>query len=160
MNLSDELQKLQQLHEAGTLSDEEFAAAKERLLSAPTPTFGIHMGDPMDNEQQTRLWAMILHFSQFAGYIVPVAGLVVPIIIWQFKKTDLPGIDAHGKIVVNWLLSAMIYALGCFLLLFVFIGMPFLIALGIIAVIFPIIGGIKANNGEAWKYPLSISFFS
>jgi len=30
--------------------------------------------------------------------------------------------------------------------------------LGVIGVVFPIIGGIKANNGQLWKYPLSIPF--
>ncbi len=30
--------------------------------------------------------------------------------------------------------------------------------LGVLAVVFPIIAGIKANNGEVWKYPLSINF--
>jgi uncharacterized Tic20 family protein len=33
------------------------------------------------------------------------------------------------------------------------------VALVIIGIVFPIIGGIKANNGEVWKYPLSIPFF-
>jgi uncharacterized Tic20 family protein len=36
----------------------------------------------MIQDQQTRQWAMFLHLSQFAGYIIPLAGLVVPIIIW------------------------------------------------------------------------------
>ena len=29
-------------------------------------------------------------------------------------------------------------------------------ALAVLGIVFPIIGGIKANNGEVWKYPLSI----
>jgi hypothetical protein len=29
--------------------------------------------------------------------------------------------------------------------------------LGILAVVFPIIGGIKANNGELWHYPMTIN---
>ncbi|MGA2060305.1 MAG: DUF4870 domain-containing protein [Thermoguttaceae bacterium] len=28
-----------------------------------------------------------------------------------------------------------------------------------LCIIFPIVGGIKAKNGELWKYPLSIQFF-
>ena len=106
------------------------------------------------------MWAMILHLSVFAGYLVPIAGLVAPIVIWQVKKAVLPGIDIHGKIVVNWILSGLIYAVIFFLLSFVLIGIPLLIALGVVAVIFPIVGGIKANNGEAWKYPLTIQFLS
>ena len=35
MNLADELQKLERLHRAGSLSDEEFAQAKSALLNPP-----------------------------------------------------------------------------------------------------------------------------
>ena len=109
-------------------------------------------------DKDTKLWAMILHLSVFAGYVVPLAGLIAPIVIWQVKKKDLPQIDAHGKIVVNFIISMVIYAVVSTVLLLVVVGLFLLIALGIIGVVFPIIGGIKANNGEVWKYPLSISF--
>ena len=33
-----------------------------------------------------------------------------------------------------------------------------LAAAGIANLVFAIVGGIKANNGEVWKYPLSFSF--
>jgi uncharacterized protein len=106
-----------------------------------------------------RQWAMFLHFSLLAAFILPILGLIVPIIIWQVKKTNLPEIDAHGKVVVNWIISAIIYGFVCFLLTFIFIGLPLLFVLSALCIIFPIIGGIKANNGELWKYPLSIQFF-
>ena len=35
MNIADELQKLQQLHQSGAISDEEYAAAKAKLLDSP-----------------------------------------------------------------------------------------------------------------------------
>lgn len=35
MNIVDELEKLQQMHESGALSDEEFAKAKAAVLSGP-----------------------------------------------------------------------------------------------------------------------------
>jgi uncharacterized Tic20 family protein len=103
-------------------------------------------------------WAMILHFSVFAAYVIPLAGLVAPILIWQLKKTELPEIDAHGKVVLNWIISSIIYAVVFVLLKFLLIGIPLLIVLRLLCIIFPIIGGIKANNGELWKYPLSIPF--
>jgi uncharacterized protein len=159
MTIADEVQKLQQLRQSGAISEEEFVTAKARLLGAP-------MGNqrapvtPVDVEQQTRQWAMFLHLSQFAGYAVPLGGLIVPILIWQIKKAELPGIDIHGKIVVNWMISFVIYFIISLLLAFVLIGIPLLLALGVVGIVFPIIGGIKASNGEAWKYPLSIGFFS
>lgn len=107
---------------------------------------------------KTRQWAMFLHFSLLAGLIVPLAGLVTPIIIWQLKKNDLPDLDAHGKVVVNWLISSLIYGAIGVILTIILIGKLVLLALFIVAVVFPIIGGIKANNGELWKYPFSMQF--
>ncbi len=158
MTIDEELQKLQQLHQTGVLSDEEYGRAKARLLNNPS-SFSTGAGANTSTvDLQTRRWAMFLHLSQFAGYVVPLAGLVVPIVIWQLKKVELPGIDVHGKNVVNWIISEIIYAAIGFILTFVIIGIPLLIALGIIGIIFPIVGGIKANNGDVWKYPLSFSF--
>jgi uncharacterized Tic20 family protein len=82
----------------------------------------------------------------------------VPIVIWQIKKHDLPGVDPHGKMVTNWLISAFIYSLICFILSFILIGFPLMFVLAVLAVIFPVIGGIKANDGQLWKYPLTITF--
>ena len=162
MNISDELQKLQQLHQSGALTDDEYARAKDKLLGGWAAiqegpgVFG--EAAPFSREQQTRQWAFLLHLSQLAGYVVPLAGLVAPIVIWQLKKDELPGIDAHGKNVLNWILSELIYFMVSVLLVFVFIGIPLLIALGICGIVFAILGAIKANNGEVWKYPLSITF--
>ena len=101
---------------------------------------------------------MCVHFSLLAGFLVPFAGLIVPITIWQLKKSDMPEIDIHGKIIANWIISLMVYTVISFILSFVLIGLPLLFALGIIGVVFPVIGGIKASNGEAWTYPLTIKF--
>ena len=166
MNVADELQKLQQLHESGAINDDEFALAKARLLDEPPLSSGGPQGpqappaspDPATLEQQTRQWAMFLHLSLLAYFVVPVAGIAAPIVIWQLKKDELPGIDAHGKVAVNWGISALIYAAVCVPLCFILIGIPLAIALGVLMIIFPILGGLKANNGELWRYPLSITF--
>ena len=103
---------------------------------------------------------MFIHLSLLSGFVIPLGGLLVPIILWQLKKDEFPSSNAHGYVVVNWLLSALIYGIVCFILTFIVIGILGYIALAIVAVVFPIIGGIKANDGELWEYPLSIRFFS
>jgi uncharacterized Tic20 family protein len=102
-------------------------------------------------EQQTRTWGMILHLSQLLNFVIPVGGVIVPIVIWQLKKNDLPGIDAHGKVVVNWILSALIYAVACLLLFVVGLGFVLLPVLGVLCIVFAVVGGIKANDGQVWK---------
>jgi uncharacterized Tic20 family protein len=163
MNVADELQKLQQLRDSGTLTEDEFVQAKAKLLQGSethrSGQQGFYSRDSsQDIERQARQWAMFLHLSQLAGFAVPIAGLVVPIVLWQMKKEELPGIDEHGKVVMNWIISEIIYGIASLLLMLVLIGIPLLIALGIVGIIFPILGGIKANNGELWPYPLSIRF--
>ena len=109
-------------------------------------------------EKEANTWGLILHLSVFASYAIPLAGVIAPIVIWQVKKDELPGIDDHGKNVVNFLISYAIYGAIALLLCLVLIGIPLLAILGILAVVFPIIGAIKASNGEIWAYPLVISF--
>ena len=111
------------------------------------------------HDRDARQWAMFLHLSVLAGTIVPVAGWVAPIVIWQIKKDELPEIDEHGRIVVNWMISAAIYFAVSFLLIFVIVGFPLVAVLTIISVVFPVIGGIKASKGEIWPYPMSLRIF-
>lgn len=115
--------------------------------------------NPYGADKKTRETALLLHLSQLLGYVAPVLGWVVPVIIWQVKKDEMPLIDAHGKNVVNWLLSSLIYWTISVILAFVLIGIPMLILMGALVIIFPIIGAIKGNNGEVWKYPGAIPFF-
>ena len=112
----------------------------------------------MGDDNQVKTWAMILHLSVFASYLVPLAGIVAPIVIWQIKKGEMPELDAHGRIVTNWIISTYIYVAVCLLLSVVLIGVPLLFVLGALGIIFPIMGAVKASNGETWKYPLSIPF--
>ena len=109
-------------------------------------------------ERDVRQWSMFIHFSLLAGFAVPGAGLILPVVLWQIKKDEFPEVDVHGKLVVNWIISLLIYSVICFLLCFLFIGFFLLPLLAIASVIFAIVGGIKANNGEVWEYPLNIKF--
>lgn len=102
---------------------------------------------------------MLLHLSQLASFVIPIAGLVLPIVMWATNKELDPRIDAHGKVVLNWILSSIIYAVISAILCFVFIGFLLLPALAICSLVFCILGGVKANAGTLWKYPLSIPFF-
>lgn len=102
---------------------------------------------------------LLLHLSQLANVFLFPVGVIVPIVIWQTQKEKIPALDAHGKMVVNWMISSTIYGFISVILIFAFfIGLIPLLALAICGIIFPIVGGIKANNGELWEYPLTIKF--
>lgn len=101
---------------------------------------------------------LLMHLGQFAGVIVPGAGFALPIIMWVTNKENNERIDEQGKYITNWLISATIYLIASIILTFIFIGIIGIIAVAIAALVFPIIGAIRANDGEIWKYPLSIQF--
>jgi len=111
-------------------------------------------------EISARQWGLVIHLSVLAGYVLPLAGFIAPVLIWQLKKHDHPMIDAHGKNVANWLLSLLIYGAVACVLMFLLIGIPLLWLLGILNIVFAIVGGIKANDGVVWAYPFTIRFLS
>ncbi len=159
MNVADEISKLNKLKEEGALTEEEFSKAKADLL-AKNQSAGEKFKDTVDEvAKDTNMWGMFIHLSQFAGFMIPYAGLILPIILWQVKKDESKVIDMHGKIVTNWIISETIYLLVGGILSALLIGIPILIAVAILCIVYPIMGGIKANNGEVWRYPLSIQFF-
>jgi uncharacterized Tic20 family protein len=122
----------------------------------PGPGGDDAMSAPPPSDRQTRQWAMFIHFSVICGWLVPLAGIIVPIILWQLKKDELPGIEPHAHVVLNWIVSSLVYAAISFVLLFVVIGIIGFWALALATLLFSIIGGIKANDGELWEYPGTI----
>jgi len=110
------------------------------------------------SDKDARMWSMILHLSMLSNFVIPIAGIIAPIVIWQIKKDEYPIVDVHGKHAVNWIITAFILSVISFILIFAVVGFFLLGALAICSVVFPIIAGIKANNGEVWKYPLTFQF--
>ncbi|WP_144120548.1 SHOCT domain-containing protein [Catellatospora sichuanensis] len=88
MSLADELQKLQQLRDAGTLTAEEFELAKDRLLQAPPPAApapqvvvpNISLLKEVD-PAVTRVADKAVNFQGVTGVIFMVIALVVAMFI-------------------------------------------------------------------------------
>jgi uncharacterized Tic20 family protein len=154
MSPNDDLRQLEEDHRMGVLSDDEFARRKAAITEArfeDSPP----AGPSTSMSPEARQWAMFIHLSQLTSAVVPGAGLILPIVLWQMKKNELPGIDEHGKMVTNFIISLLIYTVVCVVTIVGWVLLPVIV---VISLVFPIIGGIKANNGEFWKYPLTIRF--
>ena len=100
---------------------------------------------------------MLTHLSQLLDLVTGIGGFIVPLVIWLTQKDKVLGMDAHGKMILNFQISIFIYSIISVPLIFLFgIGILMLIGIGIIAILFPILNAIKVNNGEIPSYPLSI----
>jgi len=100
-----------------------------------------------------------MHLSQFATFILPLIGLLAPMIMWIMKRED-PYIDAHGKVIFNWLLSITIYTSVLLVLAVFTLGLTFIpiVILGLLSIIFVILGAKNAKEGIIKDYPLAIRF--
>ena len=103
-------------------------------------------------------FCMLMHLSQYAGFIIPYAGLALPIVMWVTNKDKSDLVDQHGKNIANWIISSSIYLFASLILVFFVIGFFTLFALAICYLIFTILGAVSASNGKVYKYPLTITF--
>ena len=106
---------------------------------------------------QERLWGMLAHLLSFvAAYIA--LGFLAPLIVLLLFGPRSAYVRAHAVESLNFNLSWLLYAIVAVLLIFIGIGILILIALGIAYVVLIVVASIRANNGEFFRYPLTIRF--
>ena len=104
---------------------------------------------------------VITHLAQLLTYVTGFGGLIIPLIIWATQKDRIEDMDVHGKAILNFQMSIILFTILSIPLIFVLgLGILTLILIGILAFVMPIINAIKASNGELPSYPLSINFVS
>ncbi len=104
---------------------------------------------------------VITHLSQLLTYVTGFGGLIVPLILWASSKDSVIGMDEHGKAIVNFQLSMLLFTiLSIPAILLMGLGILSLIFIGIIAFVLPIVNAIKASNGESPSYFMTIRFIS
>lgn len=106
----------------------------------------------MESNREAQQWGMFAHLSALVGFVIPFGNVIGPLVIWQLKK-DIPFVADQGKEALNFQITVTIAAAICFLLMFIFIGALLLPVVGIAALVFAIIAGVKANSGEWYRYP-------
>lgn len=115
----------------------------------PSPASG-----GVSNEQ--RQWGMFAHLAALVGFVIPFGNLIGPLIVWQVKKNEMPFVDDQGKEALNFQITVSLAVIVCLILLVVLIGALLLPIVGITALVLTVIAAIKANGGEAYRYPLTL----
>src|SRR5712691_5661744 len=114
---------------------------------------------PPPSSSDVRTWCVLCHASALLGLFFHFLGhLGGPLIVWLVKRGDSPEIDAHGKESLNFQLSMLIYNVIAAILCLVLIGIPILILLYILNIVFVIVASIKASEGTLYRYPMTIRF--
>jgi uncharacterized Tic20 family protein len=107
--------------------------------------------------QDDRTLAALTHLSGLSGYVIPLGGILVPIIIWAMKKdSEMIATIAKQAIILNVAVFVLVLVSAILWITIILIPLVLLFwcALALVAVALPIIGAIKANQGEYYRYPV------
>ncbi|WP_027076148.1 DUF4870 domain-containing protein [Maribacter antarcticus] len=104
---------------------------------------------------------VIAHLTQYLNYITGIGGLLVPLALWLTMKDTVIGMDEHGKSIINFQLSLILYVIiGIPAILLFGLGIILLVFTGILSLIMPLINAVRASNGESPSYFGTIRFIS
>jgi uncharacterized Tic20 family protein len=114
--------------------------------------------------QEERQWAMFAHLSSLLGALV-TGGLGVfigPLVIWLIKKETMPFVDDQGKEALNFNITLAILGVALLILTVITFGIGALLTVpvGLAAavgwLVLTVIASIKASEGVAYRYPLTL----
>lgn len=114
---------------------------------------------PAGVSSDSRTWGMLAHLSALVGLVIGF-GFLGPLVVWLIRRDQDPYVDYHGKEALNFNISVLLYALVSGLLILVLIGVVLLAVVGIGWLVLTIVAGVRASNGEYYRYPLTIRFVS
>ncbi len=107
---------------------------------------------------EERNWSMLMHLSAFAGLLFPFANIIGPLVIWLIFRARSDMVDYHGKRALNFQISMTIWIVIAVIASFALIGIPFLIGLSIVSIVWTIVASVRASSGNPPGYILSIGF--
>ena len=113
------------------------------------PAYGAPVGAPL-SPQEEKGWSLAAHL------LVLVAGFLAPLIIWLVFKGRSPFLEHHAKESLNFQITVTIAAIVSVLAMFLLVGFVMIIVLIPWMLVMPILAAVKANNGEWYRYPLTL----
>lgn len=134
----------------------------ENVTAPPPPPAS---GEPSADEKQ---WALFAHLSALLGGIVTsgwagsIGCFLGPLIIWLVKKDTMPFVNDQAKEALNFNITVAIVFFALFLLALLTLGIGLIIAIplwiiiGLAWLVLTIIAAVKANKGEAYRYPFAL----
>ena len=106
---------------------------------------------------EDRTLAALTHLSGLAGYVIPLGGVVAPLVIWWVKResAEIAGIAKQAILLnVAVFLTVAVTALLWITLILIPLVVLFWMVLGAVALVLPIVVAVKASQGDYYRYPV------
>jgi uncharacterized Tic20 family protein len=118
-------------------------------MSSMPPTMTPAPMQTMAPSSDDKTMAMIAHLGGIIGFIPPL-------IIWLIKKDQSPFVNDQGREALNFQITMLIGWMVCIVTSFLFIGFFLIPVLMVANLVFCILGGLAAQRGEAYRYPVTL----
>ncbi|GAA1375043.1 hypothetical protein GCM10009661_41020 [Catellatospora chokoriensis] len=108
-----------------------------------------------NNDDKT--WALVAHFGGAAGALLGAGGggWVAPLIALLVQGPKSPAARAHAVEALNFQIGISIVSIVCWILSCLIIPIFIALAATVVGVVFGVLAGIKANEGQLYTYPMS-----
>jgi len=106
---------------------------------------------PLEPTGNHKIWSMLCHLSGLIG-----VGFVLPLVVYFAMRRESEYVASNARAALNFHLSVLIYCICCIPLIFVLVGVPLLVIIGLTSFVLSIIAAVKASDGACYHYPLSL----
>ncbi len=109
--------------------------------------------------ESDRNYAIGMHLSPLVLSILGLfpLSLLAPLVLWLARRQESVFDDDHGREIINFILSVLLWHL---ITAITFVGLIFWPVLWVVAIVSCIRGAIAAGSGEYFRYPMTIRFLS
>ena len=94
-----------------------------------------------------KIWSMLSHLSALLG-----VGIVLPLVVYLAMRKESEYVATNAREALNFHISVLIYAVCCIPLVFILVGVPLLLVIGLGSLVLSIIATIKASDGQCYRY--------
>ena len=106
--------------------------------------------------QDDRTWGMLAHLSAFVGVLIPIGSIIAPLVIWLVKKDQSLFVAENARESLNFNITIAIAILVSWALTLILIGILMFGVVVLYWLVMTILASIKANEGNVYRYGISL----
>jgi uncharacterized protein len=108
---------------------------------------------------EERTWGAAAHWSALVAMVVALAFLG-PLLVLLLKGNDSAWVRRQAVESLNFQLSILVYAVVSGVLVLLLVGVVLLPLVGLMWLVFTILGSVRAADGRDYRYPLTLRMVS
>lgn len=101
-------------------------------------------------------WAMVAHLLPLVAWGVPFGNIIAPAVIWFLKREEMPFVNEQAREALNFQITMVLAGTVCVVLALFLIGIPLLLALIPVGIVFPLLAAKNCQEGQPYRYPFCL----